>query len=432
MNEQLAVTWPFQSHTDEHGLRLAAASGPDSTELPFFEGRLRDPQRTAALLLALGDVVQSRHHLPAAMLTRILEAADPLVTVGDGVLRFEGFSACCGCYARVDLLEDAYEADRFVHGTTNVDMGPHLRSALARLRSRGQGALTVSTDALSLTTSEEQAIEHRIPLPARWLASLLHTAHHAFVMTPRGSLSRAQALRLLASLPRQARSPLWLVPGQGGWRLGGQPQPEGLALAGPTRLRALEPLIRVADRVDLHAGPDGSTTAWVVHAGPARFTLMLTAEVWRGFSGEGVALSDLAAAHPADVARWRAELRWRPRLPDATTPEDRAALAELATQGLVGFDLTERAWFHRALPYARLAGAKAAPRLVGAERLLAAGAVQLDPDGAGATVQGTSARYRVDLRPQPATCTCRWYAETSGGRGPCKHALAAALALEAR
>jgi hypothetical protein len=428
--EQLALTWPFRSHVDDRGLRLAAAGSGEPDALPFFDGRLRDPQRTAALLLALGDVVQSRHHVPAAMLQRILAAADPLVTVGDGVLRFEGFSACCGCYARVDLLEQAVQAERSTHGTTNVDLGPDLRTALARLRARGEGELTITTEALTLRTSAHESVEHRIPLPARWLSALLHTGHHAFAMHTRGTLSRAQALRLLASLPRQASRPLWLLPAPGGWRLGAQAQPEGLTLAGPTRLRALEPLVRLADRVDLHASEDGRTTAWVLHAGPSRFTLMLTAEVWRGFSGEGAALTGLATASPADIARWRAELRWRPRLPDATTPQDRAALATLATQGLVGFDLTERAWFHRVLPYAATHTAKAAPRLAAAQRLLDQGAVQLDPDRLGATVQGSSARYRVDLRPVPATCTCRWHAETSGARGPCKHALATTLLLE--
>ncbi len=61
-----------------HGpkLRLATFGGREDHPL-FFRGELVRPKRTADLLRAVVDVVQSRFHVPAAMLARILAQADP-------------------------------------------------------------------------------------------------------------------------------------------------------------------------------------------------------------------------------------------------------------------------------------------------------------------------------------------------------------------
>lgn len=427
-----SVAYPFASTADDAGVRLAAHPGDGEDHVPLLRGRLRDAQGFAGLLGVLGDVVRSRHHLPPAMLQRILAHADPLITVGDGVVRFEGFSACCSCYARVDLLEEAYEADEVGHGTTNVDVGPGLRASLARLRQRGEVALTVTSDALTLATADGVVQERKIPLPRRWLEGLLHVAPRARALERRGVLSAAQAQRLVASLPTGATAGLHLVPGGAGWRLSAAGHPEGVRISGTSRVRALLPALRGADDVSLYASADGEATAWVVRRGPTRLTLVLSADVWRGFSGEGSALSAMAAAHPADIARWRAALRWQARIPDATEAADRAALAALASQGLVGFDVTERAWFHRVLPWDPADRASKPARLRSAERLVEDEAVMVDANGLGAVVAGRGASYRVDLRGGVPTCTCPWFARTGGARGPCSHVLAAASLVAAR
>ncbi|AGC48099.1 hypothetical protein MYSTI_06826 [Myxococcus stipitatus DSM 14675] len=50
-------------------------------------------------------------HSPA-MLHRILLEADPVVTCGCGMLRFEGVSGCANTYARADLTPSAYSRGR--------------------------------------------------------------------------------------------------------------------------------------------------------------------------------------------------------------------------------------------------------------------------------------------------------------------------------
>src|SRR6266404_5593551 len=97
-------------------LRLATSGG--ANEFPyFFQGQIKQPRLTALLLRSLSKVVTARFHIPAAMLRRILDTRDPVVTSGGGLLRFEGFSACCSAYARVDLNPDAYDGVVVGRGT---------------------------------------------------------------------------------------------------------------------------------------------------------------------------------------------------------------------------------------------------------------------------------------------------------------------------
>ena len=118
-------------------LRLATSGGPAANP-QFFRGRLLLPVVAADLLLTLGDVARSRFHVPPAMLGRILELADPVATCADERLRFEAFSACCSVYGRVDLLPDGFDGETLGRGTTNVDFGPVMRTALAGVEERSR------------------------------------------------------------------------------------------------------------------------------------------------------------------------------------------------------------------------------------------------------------------------------------------------------
>ena len=79
----------------------------------FFEGRCRSPRVVADLLLVLANTVNSRFYLPGAW--RML---DPVVTSSEELLRLEGFSSCCGVYARVDLSAEAFDSEIQGRGTS--------------------------------------------------------------------------------------------------------------------------------------------------------------------------------------------------------------------------------------------------------------------------------------------------------------------------
>ena len=135
------------------GLRLATCGG-EQEHPHFFRGRLTAPRRTADLLRGVVEVVQSRFFTPPAMLARILALADPVVTSGGEMLRFEAFSACCSTYGRVDLLPQAVDGEWLGRGTTNVDFNAPMRAALAKIRDSDSVTLSVGSDAVELASVE--------------------------------------------------------------------------------------------------------------------------------------------------------------------------------------------------------------------------------------------------------------------------------------
>jgi len=168
--------------------------------------------------------------------------------------------------------------------------------------------------------------------------------------------------------------------------------------------------------------------------------LMLSPDVERGFSGEGQALEELSAGEGRQhVASIRAQLKWQ----DALRPQELAqeasidsgsvekALSVLGTQGAVGFDLADQAYFHRELPFTNDAIEKYQSRLHGARELAASTSATPVP-GAGPDqafdVRSDDSVYRVTLMANGEwRCTCPWYGKHRGQRGPCKHLLAVRL-----
>ncbi len=95
--------------------------------------------------------------------------ADPVVTCNEGAVRFEGFSGCCGVYARVDLDERAFQGDLYRTGTTNVDFNNPMRAALTRLRDDEETRLAVGADEVVLSRGADSVVEKKVKLPIRWI-----------------------------------------------------------------------------------------------------------------------------------------------------------------------------------------------------------------------------------------------------------------------
>jgi hypothetical protein len=90
-------------------------------------------------------------------------------------------------------------------------------------------------------------------------------------------------------------------------------------VAGLHRLRVLAPNLGRARGLRVWGEDASGASAWQVDLGTARFFLMLSPEVERGFSGEGQVLDALTAGDwEAALPRVRAELNWQAELdPDA-------------------------------------------------------------------------------------------------------------------
>ena len=432
--------YPFPSSLEEKAgqarLRLAACGGTDT--LPhFFRGRLIEPAKGAALLLAVSKVAQSRFYTPPAMVQRILREADPVVTCGGNRLRFESFSLCCGVYSRADFLPDAIEGEVLGRGTTNVDFNGPFRAALAQVKNHDLVALEVGSDRIALENAEERFEERKVKLPQRWLKGFVEAQSHGRSFVLHHEIPGPEARRFLASLSSavKAKDRCYLIANGRLLRLSQRAAAGALSVGGIGRLKLLEPLARLADSLRIYASPYHAATAWVLDLGSARFELLLSPEAGRGFSGEGQVLNTLAGGDGDALARVRAALAWQGKLsaPDlaakigAPVEVVEFALANLGSQGLVGFDLSDDAYFHRELPFDLTKVERLHPRLTAARNLAAAGAVRLvDTNGPAmqAFVKSNELEHHVVLENKTWRCSCPWYNRMGGEAGPCKHVLA--------
>jgi hypothetical protein len=429
------------------GPRLSLATSGGAAPHPyFFEGRLTAPRVTALSLRALSHIVGTRFFVPPAMLGKILTAADPVITSGRGMLRFEGFSGCASAYARVDVTTEGVAGETLGLGTTNVDFHAPLRAALANVRDGDALSLSVGRDEVALTGGDRRLVERKVPLPVRWLKGFVEVQAYLARMTPFRELPRVEAMRFLRGLPRAKtqKHAVFLVPQGTGLRLAMTETDGALRTTALERLRVLEELSALARSLRIYGDPLGQSSAWELDFGPVRLTLVLSAEVWRGFSGEGQALVALAKREGVEdlVAGLRAKLRWEPSIDPrvvgpalgASGEEVTLALAVLGSRGLVGFDQREGGYFHRELPFDLDALGQLSPRLDSARELLAAGAVRRGTGADGWIVTSEGVEQRVDgVAPDgsgagtSSVCSCVWFAKHGNTRGPCKHVLAVVL-----
>lgn len=425
-------------------LRLATCAAGEDQHPYYFRGELVRPKRTAELLRGLMRVVQARFHLPAAMLQRILAQADPIVTCSDDRLRFEGFSGCCGVYARVDLLPAALRGDRFGRGTTNVDFNPPMLAALAMIRESDGVSLSVGVDQVELATSRETVVERKVKLPVRWLKGLVEVQACQSRMRPVHDISALEAGRFLKSLPRMKtnRREIWIVSAGRGLRLSQVETRGAVRVGGLERLRVLEGLVPQARSLQVFADDATGASGWTLLLDDSRFHLVISPEVWRGFSGEGQALESLASeTWKTALPKIRAALKWEavidlPSLVARTGLQEQETwdvLAALGARGLVGFDLGESAYYHRELPFDMAQVEKLQPRLRDARKLIAEDKVRISSRSADqieAYVTGSGVEHRVRLIGDDAKCTCPWYGKHAASRGPCKHVLAVRITIE--
>lgn len=424
-------------------LKLATSGGP-TTNPRLYAGRVVAPVLFADALLAVGAVARSRFHVPAAMLQHILNLKDPVATATNDRLRFEAFSSCCSAYARLDMLPGSTDGELLGAGTTNVDLGTDVRAALAGVFEGVVMDLHVGLKDLAIEVDGVPHVERKVVLPSRWIRGFLEVQAIQSDMKPRFEVDGAALRRFLRDLPRGATRPIQIRAQGRDLIVGHRAAADSVQVGSPDRLRLMERLASRATALRVYAAGDGST-AWCLELPDARFTLALSTEAWRGFSGEGRSLDGLAAADQGLVARLRAELAWQSRLspevlagrlgvdPGAVV----AALSVLASSGLVGFDVAEGTYFHRVLPFSVDRVERAAPRLRRAGQLVAGGTVRFEPSRAGAAeavawVAGRNAEYRVRFGPFGDACTCPWWGKHPGDRGPCAHMLAAQMVRAGR
>lgn len=365
----------------------------------FFRGYVRSPRSFAQNLLVLSKVV--RTHFFLSLPPNYL---DPVITSTPEILRLEGFSACCGVYARADMPANCFDGDVFSSGTTNVDFGTPMQLALARITDSDSICFQVGRAEVELTMTDESVIERKVDLPVRWVKSFTEVQAMQPKLVDKLHVRRDEAVKFFRSLPK-GKSPkqtMFAVPSGKGIRLSTRASESGVPFCGVHRVRVLEPLIATCNELRVWTDVETGISGWEVSGASGRFFLLISPQPYRGFSGEGQNLSTLA------MQPWE------------------------FSQG--GFDVATQCEFKREIPVDLDGLQKMQPRLKSAMKLLKQDGItvvsRISQSECDLQVPGTSATHYVRLRDDGDACSCRWHSRYQGNRGPCKHILAARMLVE--
>jgi hypothetical protein len=358
------------------------------------------------------------------------------------MLRLEGFSGCCGVYARADLPAESFDREIRGRGTTNVDFNTPMRTALARLRDSDHALLNVGREGVELVSEGESVVEKKVKLPVRWIKGFSEVQAYQPALQLVVEVPAAEARRFLRSLPSGTgpKRTSFVVQSGKSLRLTQIERPGAIPVQGMNRLRVLDPLLSAAKSLRIWLDESSGVSGWEVMFATGRFLLVISPELYRGFSGEGQVLAQLAGRKWQEALPYvQSRLAGQSQVDSAALarnlglPEDEvaAALAVIGSRGLAGFDVTSGKYFHRELPFDLEQIESLQPRLKDARKLLADGRVAILSDLGGGSfdlgVGGTDVTHHVRLRPAGDRCTCPWFSKHQGDRGPCKHVLAARM-----
>ncbi len=215
-----------------------------------------------------------------------------------------------------------------------------------------------------------------------------------------------------------------------------------MAVGAISRLRALEPILRYAKSVKIYSSHDAISAFRVIIHGTEDSSLFSVPTLLAVFPAREQALSALAQSGSVDaLAHVRSALAWQevisvPKLSSslgmsAETLEE--ALQVLGTRGLVGYNISASACFHRELPFDLGLVEELHPRMKKARELHEQKQVRYSikqDDEVEAYVKGSTGDYYVQINADGERCTCDWFAKNQGNRGPCSHILAAELAIQ--
>ena len=416
-------------------LFLSKYSEIQKKEAPcFFWGHLEDPFITARCLITLSNVVQSSFSLSPFEMAKL---KDPIVTAGHEKIRFEGFSHCAGVYARVDVLPGGYDGEFPENGTTNVDFNQPMISSLSRVARNEKVMLSVGKKEVSLSKGTEKVVERKVPLPVKWIKGLTSVQLFLAEAEQVFSFNRVQALQLFQSIPAgKPKADYYLIV------RGNKPQfspvkaMNAICVGGVQRLKLIEPLLAYADELRVFPHPQMQSTTWQLYFGKIRFSLSLSRDSWRGFSGEGAALESLIDDVPDTwidaVDKYSyANQAFNPVMLAADEGLDLQKVdnitGRLSAMGLLGFDLDENHFFYRRLPFKLSRILSLNPRMKDAEKLLEENKVEIllrQDQRVEAKVAGSGVYHTVILDGEQERCTCTWFSRHQGERGLCKHVLA--------
>lgn len=442
-NLNLNTVYPeyFQRHIRQK------KSNNTSSKHTLQQGCLFDGQAKQPLLLAKALVVLSKI-IRADFSPRPKPMYDPIVTVAEKQLRFEGFSACNSIYVRLDVFHEALSGNFFSQGTTHINFNDPILTALSTLQKEQKMHVRIAADAVSMQLHKRYFSEAKVKLSPRWLKALTEVQYELSQLDEKMQLDHLQSRQLWQVLPKKsAQSTLYLQQQRQGCQVTpiaptAQKQKNSIALHALERLQLLQGLAPYIENIKFYQQQQHGSYALLLSFAHMQLTCLFSPSVLRGFSGEGQYLDGLLHDLPLDwVMQAQHNLQADSALAQNLKTENnwsdmqrQQLKTTLSTSGVLGFDLTEQADFYRHLPLQLQQILSLNPRLKHAQNLLNNHKILQLKQHEGrieADVQGTEHLHHVFIHGQQVQCTYEWFQRHQQQRGLCQHILAVKIATRA-
>lgn len=397
----------------------------------FFWGSLTEPYVTAKCWSTIAKVVRSSFGpIPPSL-------RDPIVSAGTERIRFEGFSSCNGVYVRLDMKPEAIDGDFIATGTTNVDFNDPMLNALNSIQKNEKVTLAVGQQEMQVITATTKVTEKKVTLPMRWIKGLTSVQLYLADMDLKFELNKIQAIQLFQTLPKgNVKGDFFVTKRAGKFMFSTLTTADGVRVGGIHRLRLLEGILAIVDKIFVYESADRETCAMVCEFGKMQLLMAFSPDAYRGFSGEGKALEHMTENLPVEWVHGLNSLlksneTFDPTLLSIEHDIDFGTMDQLTSSlssiGLLGYDVMERSHFYRQLPFKTERILSLNPRLKNAKKLIENSDVTIVAKRDGyveANVKGSGVVHKVIIDHIGYRCTCEWYTAYQGKRGICKHVLA--------
>ena len=402
----------------------------------FFWGSLTDPYVTAKCWSTIAKVVRSSFGpIPPSL-------RDPIVSAGSERLRFEGFSSCNGVYVRLDMKPEAVDGEFIANGTTNVDFNDPMLNALNAIQKKEKVTLAVGQQDVQVITSKAKVVEKKVTLPMRWIKGLTSVQLYLADMDLKFELNKIQTIQLFQSLPKgNVKGDFFITKRAGKFMFSTLATADSVRIGGVQRLRLLEGILAIVDKIFIYESDDKQTCAVVCEFGKMQLLMAFSPDSYRGFSGEGNVLETMTENLPIEWvyglnSLLKSNEMFDPTMLSIENDIDFGTMdnltSNLSSMGLLGYDLSEKAHFYRRLPFKTERILSLNPRLKNAKKLIDNEEVEIverKADYIEAKVKGSGVVHKVIIDNTSQRCTCDWFTAYQGKRGICKHILAVKMTI---
>lgn len=406
----------------------------------FFYGNIIHSFIAAKCLSTLAKTVQSHFALTPGQIAAL---RDPIVSVGNQRLYFEGFSSCNSVYARVDILPRGIDGEFLASGCTNVDFNDPTIRAFNAISHSEKLILGVGQKELHITVGNSTSLEKKVSLPNRWIKGLGNVQLYLSQMEFTFRMSQIHAIKLFQGLPKSpVKTDYFLIQQSGNFQFSPIAKGNCIRIGGIHRLRLFESLMPFIKEISFYKDPDEQSTALVLHFEDIQMLFIFSASTYRGFSGEGKNFENMTSELSDEWiiginSLFKTNEFFNSALLAIESDINMNTMdhlkASLSSIGLLGYDLEGQQHFYRRLPFklSRLKGLN--PRFQNAKRLLDKNEVIIvknAPQKIEAKVKGTAdVIHRVIITNGQPRCTCTWFTNHQMNRGLCKHILAVKMKL---